>query len=397
MRALDGGDRGAVAVIVAVMAVALFGLGAIVTDVGMLYAERRELQGGADAASLSIAGECAAGTCTGSGSSATAKSYANSNAEDDSADITSICSNSSQLIDGTNVLSCDAPEGVPAGAQFVEVRTATRNPSAVDPSKVDPALSGLLGNTGVAVTADSVALWGGPGVLPSALPLTFSYCEWAILTNGGEDLLDWPTSIDVYSVSDLERKIVIFGESDDPEMHNCSEIAADADLPLEPTFDTPGGFGWLDGAKEGCTSSTPNPDGTYSTEDGNSSGDCESLLVSLYDKTWAGTPELVYLPVYSEVDSSGNYVMASSMAFVLTGFHFGSGCGKPSLCARASLVDNTRHDPGEMCNARNWDTNELMDNKNQNCITGFFVKAPPPTDAAVGGPSLGVTVVSLFS
>lgn len=397
MRALDRNDQGAVAVIVAVMAVALFGLGAIVVDVGMLYAERRELQGGADAASLSIAGECAAGTCTGSGSSAAAKSYADSNAEDDSADIKSICSNSSKLIDGTNVLSCAAPAGVPAGAQFVKVQTATRNPTATDTSKVDPILSGVLGNNGVAVGAESVAVWGGPGVLPSALPLSFSYCEWVSLTNGGKDLLPWPTTKAVYSISDLERKIVIFGTADDPELHHCSELAADASLPLEPTFDTPGGFGWLDGAKTDCKISSPNADGTYSTEDGNSSGDCETLLVSLYDKTWAGTPELIYLPVYSEIDSSGNYVMASSMAFIVTGFHFGSGCGNPKNCARPSLVDNTRHDPGEYCNARNWDTDALVTNTNQNCITGFFVKAPPPTDAAVGGPSLGVTVVNLFS
>ena len=56
-------DRGAVLVWVALMLVVLLGIGALVIDVGALYAERRQLQNGADAAALAVAADCAEGDC----------------------------------------------------------------------------------------------------------------------------------------------------------------------------------------------------------------------------------------------------------------------------------------------------------------------------------------------
>jgi len=50
-------DDGAVAVITALLMVALLGFAAVSVDVGANYAERRQLQNGADAAALAVAQE----------------------------------------------------------------------------------------------------------------------------------------------------------------------------------------------------------------------------------------------------------------------------------------------------------------------------------------------------
>ncbi len=73
-------DAGAVIVWVALMMVVLLGMGALVIDVGQLYAERRELQNGADAAALAVAQDCAGGDCLDE--TATAGTYADDNAHD---------------------------------------------------------------------------------------------------------------------------------------------------------------------------------------------------------------------------------------------------------------------------------------------------------------------------
>src|ERR1043165_3858879 len=58
------GERGAVAVTVAILlgGGVLLGFAALVVDVGQLYAEREELQSGADAAALAVAKACATQT-----------------------------------------------------------------------------------------------------------------------------------------------------------------------------------------------------------------------------------------------------------------------------------------------------------------------------------------------
>ena len=59
MRRLISDDRGVSAVLVAILAVVLFGAAAIAIDLGVLYEERRQLQNGADAAALAVGWECA--------------------------------------------------------------------------------------------------------------------------------------------------------------------------------------------------------------------------------------------------------------------------------------------------------------------------------------------------
>ena len=59
--ALRDDERGASAVLVAILLVPLLGFAAIALDVGALYVERGQLQNGADAAALAIAQDCSDG------------------------------------------------------------------------------------------------------------------------------------------------------------------------------------------------------------------------------------------------------------------------------------------------------------------------------------------------
>ena len=56
-------ERGATAVIFALLLVPMLGFAAIAVDVGSLYAERARLQVAADAAAIAVAQDCARGNC----------------------------------------------------------------------------------------------------------------------------------------------------------------------------------------------------------------------------------------------------------------------------------------------------------------------------------------------
>ena len=64
-------ERGAVGVVVALLMVPLIGFAAIAIDVSAMYAERQQLQTGADAGALAIAQDCAPGACGSPGADRT--------------------------------------------------------------------------------------------------------------------------------------------------------------------------------------------------------------------------------------------------------------------------------------------------------------------------------------
>ena len=70
-------ERGAVGVVVAILMVPLIGFAAVSIDVAAMYAERQQLQTGADAGALAIAQDCGRGACTAS--AGTAQTFATSN------------------------------------------------------------------------------------------------------------------------------------------------------------------------------------------------------------------------------------------------------------------------------------------------------------------------------
>ena len=94
MQRLRKDERGAVAIIVALLMVVLVGFAALAVDVSAMWAEKRQLQNGADAAALAVAQDCAKNAC--GSPAATAQSYvdANRTVGSPTASILSLTSNS---------------------------------------------------------------------------------------------------------------------------------------------------------------------------------------------------------------------------------------------------------------------------------------------------------------
>ena len=118
----DHDDRGAVLVWVALMLVVLFGFGALVIDVGALYAERRQLQNGADAAALGGRRRLRRGRLRTSRPLRTPTPTANAN--DGAANVDEVCGS------GPGLATCPTPPPAPpARPAGCKVTTSTHNPA----------------------------------------------------------------------------------------------------------------------------------------------------------------------------------------------------------------------------------------------------------------------------
>ncbi len=153
----------------------LLGVAALVVDVGNLYAERGQLQSGADASAMAVAAECAAGSCDGGQDVEqqmlpVAQKYANANAKDGHTKITTICGTWGKLD------PCPAPArglaaciGAPPTDDYVEVRVQTEmsDGSTLLPPTFATALAGKAGYRGQSlatcarVAASSVCVTAG--------------------------------------------------------------------------------------------------------------------------------------------------------------------------------------------------------------------------------------------
>jgi len=128
-------ERGATAVIFALLLVPMLGFAAIAVDVGSLYAERARLQVAADAAAIAVAQDCSRGNCGDMLATARAMVVAN--------------------------------DGDAAAAQPV-LNSAP-----------------VIGHNATAVNATATVGWGGPSHGTAVMPLTFSWCSFKAQTGGG--------------------------------------------------------------------------------------------------------------------------------------------------------------------------------------------------------------------
>jgi hypothetical protein len=164
-RLRPSGEDGAVAVLVGILSLVLFGMAALVIDVGAMYAERRQLQNGADAAALAVALECAKGRPCGPGiNGGLALQYANSNANDGEANLDNV-----------------TPD---VGIQVVNVGLSTLNDGATALPPVFGELVTPDGYDGATIRADATARWGGP-FRTRAVPLGIGRGEFDAMTDGG--------------------------------------------------------------------------------------------------------------------------------------------------------------------------------------------------------------------
>jgi hypothetical protein len=344
------GERGAVAIIVAVLLVALVGSAALVVDVGALYQEKRELQNGADAGALAVARDCALGDC--GDANTTADIYADDNAADDASNLEDLCG------DGPGLAACADPPTVPEGAHYVQVRTQTEDSNGGDEVKFNfaPVLGSWVGGT---VHAKAVAGWGAPSGLTGALPITFSLCEWQAYTDL-HGFADAPPYDGGYPDASYEATIYFH---DTTGANPCPAGPAGQDLA--------GGFGWLD-VDEECRATT-SIENWFDDKTGRPPpNECEvEYLASL-----VGT--VVFIPIFDETNgltgTNGEYHITGYAAFYLTGYSI------LGQYKEASLLSGQFPCGGQA-----------------SCISGFFVQGLAPTAGGqIGGPDLGVTIIRLI-
>lgn len=276
-------ERGATAVLVAILLVPLIGIAAFAIDVGALFAERAQLQNGVDGAALAVAAACAKDEST--------------------------CSTKAQGIAQDYVAgNASIPRGATANAPVVDMADNTVTVTAR--TDVDHILAGVLipDRDSEQVGASGSAEWGTP-VAGSTVPIAIGACEFE----------EYPP-LDPADPS--PKKILVQYDTEDRK--GC-----------DATF-SPGGFGWLDA--EDCLADIDLSAGEvwHKADRGNSmakSGcDVEDDLVPLLDTT-------VLIPIYDSFkkvngecteanDDKGGTVcfhIEKFAAFTLTGFKLSGG------------------------------------------------------------------------
>jgi Flp pilus assembly protein TadG len=362
-RPAGGAERGVIGVLVAVLigGGVLFGMAALVVDVGQFYQERAELQNGADAAALAVAKSCATGNCT----PGLAAQYANLNASaltGGTAAVNLVCGT------GTGLAPCttpstgkmfDCPAAPAAGAGFVDVHTSTQLPggSTLLPPIFARTLTGMGNYQGSTVYACAQAAWGAPSGA-NTIAFTISACSWDLATNQGTTFAPPPP----YPPNTLPSP------SQDQVLNVTSGNGIGCST--EPSgADAPGNFGWTSDPTNTCSLSVS---GAFAGTGVSASQACQTALAA--DQA---NRTLLLLPVYISIGGTGNnavYTLKGFAAFVVTGYHL-SGFNAPDWL-------NSKND----CNG------------SHKCINGYFTQALIPSATGVGGggyPYLGAAVVGL--
>lgn len=381
-------DDGAVAVLVALLAIALFAMGALVIDLGALYAERRELQNGADAAALAIGEACGAGACpTPAQARSQAVALADRNALDDATSVGTICSNDPSLRDGTSVTTCgfadtalqtrlDALSAM--GVPYVAVATDTL--TADDGPAMPLLLGGALGAEPTDVGAVSVVAWGtDAGGAWSGIPLIISACEWEIWTAEGSRYASpeppYASTAAMPWLAQVEIKT-----------HNPQGTTP---MPCRSgggfNSDIPGGFGWLDvigkGAKIDVSEcyADSDADGTVDSKQGVLP--CADIVLEA--ALTAGVP--VNIPIFTEEPVKNEYLISGQARFFITGYYV-SGMG-----------DRGRH----LLLSPTWSKDQpvpanvptCITTPNEDCVTGFFLNDAELSTGLPTAPSFGGSAV----
>jgi Flp pilus assembly protein TadG len=269
-------EKGAAGVLLAVLMLVLVGVGAIAVDVGQIYAERAELQNGADAGALAGAQLCsAAGGCAPADATAVAAALAGQNSRDGVSNVRAV-----------NL----------SVAGEVTVSTSTINGS--DGSGfLSRLFSSALNTPAVSVGATATAGWRYPVRGVSILPLAVAGCE--------------------FHEDGLPRKLLTHGgEAGAPDCAGRN--------PADQTV--PGGFGWLRPDADGGCKVTAEV-GQWSTTSSGASipaGCGEVFNSSLVGQT-------VALPVYAYsckeilaacTDSNAQYMIQKWAGFNVQGWNF---------------------------------------------------------------------------
>lgn len=275
-------ERGAVSVVVALLMVAFVGFAAISVDVAATWAERQQLQTGADAAALAVAQDCARGSCGNATGTAQALAVANKN----DAEVTATIQNS----------------GLTSSSGTVTVRTDGTREHWFAP---------VLGVNASDVATQATARWGAPTGGVAVLPLAFSWCEWQAQTGGGMP-------------SGTTERTIFFTKSSGTSCTGPSNNVV------------PGGFGWLKVNSGSCQTRSTIGEVMWSDPGDDVPSGCTTAdFANVQDRT-------VLLPLYDQAGSSGTnawYRLYGYAAFRLTGYHF---VGQYSWSAEGDCKGNVR-------------------------------------------------------
>lgn len=255
---------------VAILLVPLIGCLAIAIDVGALYAERAQLQNGADAAALAVANDCAIdGTCDSA--AGLAQTFANGNANDAAANI-----------DGVTYPTTNS----------VRVVTSTREAGTGNPTMRHP-FAAILGNDTSTVHAEATAEWGSPESSTVVLPLAISLCDFRPSLDGSLQLIRY----------DVTR----------PD----ATCAGPEGSPI------PGGFAWIDRVEDECAGIVDLDTSSLPSDPGNDFPNvCDDVLDDLEGRT-------IVVPIFdgAAISRGGDaaYSYYGFAAFEITGWKFGGG------------------------------------------------------------------------
>lgn len=373
-------DDGAVAVMTALLALVLFGMAALVVDAGAFYAERRELQNGADAAALAVAADCATGAC--GAYATTSGAYADANAIDEQSGVEEVCGSVSPLP------LCGEPPEAAAGHDFVRVRTLTDDGAGGDevPWVFGTILEG--DEDGTTVHAEATVVWGAPSSLESAVPVTMSACEWEAFTSDGAALAPPPDYGTHPGLGYTSAWLTGTGPTYERVFHthdtskDATGVATECPA-TPPGGDAAGSFGWLSDTDSSCSvTTTVDGDGDPGYE--NQPGNTVPSVCKKADFPQPG--DLVHLPVYDHYTVKGNVA--------------GKGGGQEvwyHLAGYAALYvtgNNVQLPGGE--DKKSIVTGALPCTGQARCISGFFTAGLAPASGVVGsGPSFGTSLTQL--
>jgi Flp pilus assembly protein TadG len=256
------GERGATAVLFALLLVPMLGFAGIAVDVGALYAERARLQVGADAAAIAVAQDCSRGNC--GDMMATAQGLITANDTEGTA---------AEPILRSDPLSVTVTGATPKEHWFAP----------------------LIGHEATAVSATATVGWGSPSGGTAVLPLTFSWCSFKAQTGGG---LPSTTTLQTIKLSKSAEDL-------------CTGPSGNV---------VPGGFGFVETGGAACEA-TSGLDQKLSSSTGNNppAGCDEGDFAAFVGQT-------VLLPIFDAFGGTGShawYQVYGYAAFKISGYDFG--------------------------------------------------------------------------
>lgn len=347
MRWLNEDQTGGVAAIVTICLAVVFGMGALVVDVGNLYWERRQLQTGAEAAALAAAQDYAEGN--DASALATARGYASAN--------------------NTRDARIEDDGFVPdLAASTVTVTAQTGDHDA--PGTLTAFLASVIGIDAYATAATAVASWEAAGSL-GTFPLIISACEYNADPDAGAVTTTYPPDHPNPDGELASDKVVFHqgtGGDDDP----CN---AQAGQDLDGDGFLPAGFGWLvsDADCEVITTVVGAEEEKWVEKDPGANPECDEVELA----PLVGT--VVQIPVFNDFcrpsqdlgcpnySNNDKYRIHTYASFYLRGFKLSGGSGVGVHTCSGS----------------------------ERCIYGYFTESVA-LDGDGGGPNGGVIVVKLI-